>query len=130
MKKFFFNEEGLLELQQTLYALDDVQLRAEVSAMEADFSNWILLHFNLNEGQQTFFKKMDTAILNFLASQSSFAVANRLPVSLDRAQGNVALTGGEEGDKLFEPKSKLQASTDQEGNFQAGGSLVLSVSYS
>ena len=130
MRKFLFDEAGLQELSQALYSMDDAQLALEVAALENNFSGWILQHFQLTAEQYAFFMQLNPQLLKFLTSQCSYAVENRLAIELSKTGGKSSQETGEPGDKLFEPKSKLQAGSDSDGNFKASGSLLLSVTYS
>jgi len=128
MDKPLFNEQGLQKVLQNLYGLDDQALEREVSALEENFRAWIENHFELTPHQQAFFAQMNEKMLRFLKQQCGFAAGNRLPITLQK-EAAAENEADDKGDKLFEPKSKLQAGTDANGKFKAGGSLVIQVTY-
>ena len=129
MDKQLFNEQGLQNLQEHLYGLTDQELENEIFELEQNFSQWVESHFALTTRQQAFFNLMNEKMLRFLKQQCGFAAGNRLPIRLQKTTLTTEGDKDEEGDKLFEPKSSLQASTDAGGNFEAGGSLLLQVTY-
>ena len=129
MEKQLFNEEGLQKLQEHLYGLENQELEREIFELEENFGEWVERHFELSASQQTFFAQMNEKMLRFLKQECGFAASNRLPVTLQKTTAAKRSEKDEEGDKLFEPKSKLQASTDAQGNFEASGNLVLQVTY-
>lgn len=125
MKKFPFNAAGFQAIQQELYQLDDQLLEAEAEQIKHSFVDWVLARFELAQSQVDFFKRLEERYLIFIAEQTSFAVGNRLPVSL--AKEEPPATGDDQG-KIIYTKSSLTASQGPNG-FEAGGDLLFSISY-
>ncbi len=127
MKKYLFTEEGLQELLETLYALSDKKLQLESDLLRKDPIRWIESHFELDDPQKNFLKKLPFEVIDFLGYQGSFALAHRLPIHLLK-EGMKAEGSGDQ-DKLFKPKTQLSIAADQNGNTVSGGELLLEVAY-
>jgi hypothetical protein len=126
MKKFPFNEAGFIALQEELYQLSDDLLTAQAKQIETTFENWVMTNFELSQSQIDFMKNLDQRYLGFMASQTSFAVGNRLPVSL--AKEDPPASTDEQG-KIVYTKSSLTASNAQPTGFVAGGDLLFMITY-
>ncbi|WP_316801452.1 hypothetical protein [Pedobacter frigidisoli] len=126
MIKHFFDEEGVEQTQLALYGLTDAERQEEAAAIRLDLPAWVVRWFELDAQQQAYFNQMNSQMIGFLAEQASFAVANRLPITLIKYS---ARAEGDESDKLFKPTSSLTATADSNGNFEASGSLTIEVSY-
>lgn len=123
MKKHPFTPTGVAELQQDLYALDDAALAAEAAAIAADFVAWMDAHFDFAPGQLAFLQSVNLQVRQLIATQTSFAVGNRLPIILQKPE----LSAKDE--KLIKPKSSLTADADGNGDYVASGELVIEISY-
>ncbi|MES2418418.1 MAG: hypothetical protein V4541_09535 [Bacteroidota bacterium] len=127
MEKQPFTTEGVLALQNWLYNLSNAELEAEVLAMKANFTGWVLTYLLLDETQLAYFDNMSATPMEFLAFQTTFAVANRRPINLMKQapKNNNALFD----DKLFEPESKLAVTSHSNGSYEVSGELNIEVSY-
>lgn len=132
MEKQPFDETGLQSLLLAIYALPDQQLNEESLALKHHPKLWINGHFELDQNQLDFLDQMPAASTNFLADQGSFAIANRLPVTLTKTHlpKTGTPTGGDDQDKFFETKSNLASGTNNLGEPQASGSLNIAITYS
>ncbi|MFN0293479.1 hypothetical protein [Pedobacter helvus] len=132
MEKQPFDETGLQSLLLALYALPDQQLTEESLALKHHPKMWINGHFELDQNQLDFLDQMPAATTNFLADQGSFAIANRLAVTLTKTYlpKTETTTGGDDQDKFFETKSNLASGTNNLGQHQASGTLSIEVTYS
>lgn len=131
MEKQPFDESGLQSLLLALYALPEQQLMEEALALKHHPKMWINGHFQLNQQQLLFLDQMPSSTTNFLADQGSFAVANRLAVTLTKIhlpKTGTSTSSGEQ-DKFFETKSNLTSGTNNLGQPQASGSLSIEITY-
>lgn len=56
---------------------------------------------------------------------ASFAIANKLPIVLEKDDAPISLMGN----KFIRPKSELSSSATESGNFQADGQLTIEIGY-
>ncbi|TCC94194.1 hypothetical protein EZ428_05290 [Pedobacter frigiditerrae] len=126
MRKFTFNEAGFQALQQELYQLNNDMLAAEAYQIKNAFAAWVLSKFELAQSQIDFLNKLNEAYVVFMAEQTSFAVGNRLPVSLAKEE---APANGDDQGKIVYTKSSLTASNAHPSGFAAGGELLFMISY-
>jgi len=85
MNRFPFTQLGFFEFQQYLHLLSDESLQAESEAIQHNFNTWINVHFEIPIQQQSYLESIDEGIIQILALDTSFAVTNRLPISLKEA---------------------------------------------
>ena len=125
MKKFPFTNEGFQAQQTVLYVLPDAQLKLEATQIKKDFKNWMANHFELAQTQLNFLQELDKRALSLIAFETSFAVANRLAISLNKADppadGDI--------DKIIWPKSTLSAKADKNFGYEASGTLEINIAY-
>lgn len=126
MQKFPFTNEGFQQLQNALYALTDAALEIEATAIQSDFNNWMNHHFELASSQVDFLQHLDERAVSFIAFKTSFAVGNRLPISLEKADPPA---DEEEVDKIVWPKSTLSAKAGTNSGFEASGVLTIHIDY-
>lgn len=124
MNKYPFTSTGVFHLQQALYELDDHLLMKEAAKIEENFINWLMYHFILSEDQIYFLASIGSVTLNFMASQTSFAVAYRRPIILKKPSET-----GIRSSKIVRPESSLTASVDARGEVSAGGEFHITISY-
>ena len=127
MTKQPFDETGLQSLLSALYNLTNEELYEEAIALNNHPKLWINGHFELDQRQLDFLDGMPTSTAQFLGEQGSFALLNRLPVTLEKKY--LAKKDGDDQDKFFTTTSHLISGTDNLGQAQAGGSLELTVTY-
>ena len=82
-------------------------------------------HFELVESQINFLQNLDERAVSFIAFETSFAVANRLAISLNKADPPT----DEEIDKIIWPKSSLSAKAGTNFEFDAIGMLEINIAY-
>jgi len=100
MQKLNFNNAGLQQLLQQLYALPDPLLQQEALAIQNDFSEWLKVHFLFSNSQEADLDEIDPVYLEDSASQMAHFVQNRLAVSLYQQHPPLAAKGQDRG-KLY-----------------------------
>lgn len=125
MQKKPFTQAGFESLQAELYALDDALLQLEADAIVLNFRGWMAKHFELTLAQMTFMNQIDQRCIYFLEIQTSFAVNNRLPISLAKGEP----PGDEESGKVIKPKSSFTVTADNDGNMVVEGDLHIQIYY-
>lgn len=124
MHKQPFTQAGFLALQAQLYQLNDTLLQLEADAIALNFEHWFFNHLDVSLNQLSFLNEISQKALSFIAKQTSFAVANRLPVSL--------LKDEEEGDKtgkVIKTKSSFTVTAGSDGQMVVEGELLLQIYY-
>lgn len=132
MNKYPFTQQGFIDLQSELYQLADAALAQEATNLLSNFKDWVSNHFELSPAQLNDLNGINQETSHFFAYSGSFAVRNRRPLYLEKTPkdpNQQNRNSGEEQGKLIEPKSKLTASSDSEGNFIAGGDFTTTISY-
>jgi len=84
MIKCLFTNENFVKLQGDLYKLSDEALRTEAELIQHDFLAWMSVRFNFSEGQIEYLAAIKHGEKKLLAFDISFAVENRLPMSLNK----------------------------------------------
>lgn len=125
MQKKPFTQAGFESLQVELYALDDALLQLEADAIVLNFKGWMYKHFDLTLSQMNFMDQVDQRCIYFLETQTSFAVNNRLPISLAKGEP----TNGEETGKVIKPKSSFTVTAGNNGNMVVEGDLHIQIYY-
>lgn len=126
MEKFPFTATGFTQLQEQLYLLPDAQLEAEAAQIQHNFDDWMASHFELSAAQLLFLSAIDNRLHALLAAQTSFAVGNRLPILLLKA--NPVAEGDEQG-KIIWPKSTLTAIWGPNTTYMPSGILEIHIDY-
>ncbi len=129
MEKQNFDETGLQNLLDELYALPNHELAEHAYALRNQPKLWINGHFNLDTDQLDFLQEMPNPAADFLGLQGGFAIENRLPITLTKTHLPQSQSGEPKQDKLFKPTSNLSFQTDSNGTATAGGTLVLEITY-
>lgn len=130
MEKQPFTPAGVAAVQQWLSSLPDAELNAEVLKMETGFEQWVLAHFELNEAQHHFFDKMSHTAQKNLKYLVILAVQYRRSVTLTQQYVKSNVESDEpDADKLFKPKSSLAVTSNNDGDYEVGGSLEIEVTY-
>ncbi|RZK51249.1 MAG: hypothetical protein EOO91_21100 [Pedobacter sp.] len=125
MKKFTFNNEGFQALQSELHQLSDEDLAKEALQIEANFTQWVGTNFYLDESQLSYLGAIDPRAQRLLAFNTGFAIANRLPISLNKMENATE----EEQGKIIWPKSSLTATSGGRDGFTASGELEINIRY-
>lgn len=126
MEKFPFTTAGFNALQQQLYALTDQALLVESEHIKNNFTVWMAAHFSLSEKQLLFLNAIDERAKSLISFETSFAVGNRLPVLLQKAEPPAE---GEEQGKIIWPKSTLSAAWGTQTPYQPSGTLTIHIDY-
>ncbi|TKC10661.1 hypothetical protein FA048_10820 [Pedobacter polaris] len=125
MKKFPFNHAGFQSLQQELYLLSDEVLINEAAQIEINFDQWMNEHFTLSEQQFRYLKTIDPRVKKLLTIYTSFAIGNRLSISLNKAEPS----SDDDQGKIIWPKSTLTACYNSNNSYVVSGSLEINISY-
>lgn len=126
MEKFPFTATGFIRLQEQLYLLTASQLEAEAAQIQHDFDDWMATHFELSAQQLRFLTAIDSRLHALLAAQTSFAVGNRLPILLLKADPPAE---GDEQGKIIWPKSTLTAIGGINTPYMPSGMLEIHIDY-
>lgn len=124
--KYPFTNAGFIDLQIQLYAMTDVELKAEAQIIQSDFINWMENNFDLSNKQVFFLENLDTRVTQLVSFLTSFAVENRRPISLHKE--DPPPDDNDQG-KILKPKSTLSASAGLREPFNATGQLEIHVQY-
>jgi len=122
MEKFPFTPQGVQDLLTQLYALTDPQLELEAASLQADLPAWLRAKFDLTTHQETYLDNLGATFINFSATRSSFALANRLPIELIVPE---AARGQQEQEKIIKSSDK----TSLDSNDEPSGSLTFEVEF-
>lgn len=130
MEKVNFNNAGLQQLLQQLYALPNAALSEEAAFIQNDFKLWLTLHFNFSAAQLTYLEQMNNNFTQIIANDCNYFVANRLPINLNEPLLNLNTNFREEDrGKLFRSsKTTANSYSAQMGNNQVE-TLNLSIEY-
>lgn|GEM_PF-758245 len=77
-----FSPEGVAAKIEDLYALSDPALIAEANEAKANFTDWIIANFLLNQDQEGYLMSMDTAWLDASSEKFHDALIGRRPIEL------------------------------------------------
>lgn len=126
MQKQPFTQAGFLALQTELYLLNDTLLQLEADEIALNFKGWMNDHFELGASQTEFMNQLNPKAVSFLSSQTSFAVANRLPISLAKEDEG---DDDDKSGKVIKPKSNFTVTAAASGNMVAEGDLLIQIYY-
>ena len=121
MTKAPFTPAGVQQKLSELYALADSDLATQANLLQSDFRQWVKDNFTLDSAQSTYLDGMDDRWIKQAASQSAFAVQNRLPINLTTEPPQPA-------SKLVRTTSHLIAENGPNG-FVPSGSLTFEILY-
>ena len=124
MHKQPFTQAGFRALQAQLYQLNDTLLQLEADAIVLNFEHWFFNHLDVSLNQLSFLNEINPKALSFIAKQTSFAIANRLPVSLSKDEEEDDKTG-----KVIKPKSSFTVTAGSDGQMVVEGELLLQIYY-
>ncbi len=124
--KYPFTNAGFIALQQQLYQLDDQSLSAEANLIQTNFGQWLFSNFELSPNQQSFFSQLNASAVALYGSETAFAVANRLMVTLDKDEKD---KDKDEQGKIIWSTSSLSAKAGI-NSFEPSGTLTFYIRYS
>lgn len=125
MIKFPFDNAGFVALQTQCYQLTDEALRLEAEKISTDFDLWMADNFELTARQLAYLLAIDARAKSLLAFDTSFAIGNRLPISL-HVEGE---PNGDDQGKIIWPKSSFTAHSGGSIGYEAGGTLQINIRY-
>lgn len=125
MKKLPFTCKGFQDLQDQLYLQSDDALMQEAKKIQDDFTSWMDEHFELRQTQLLYLISIDKRVLMLIAFETSFAIANRLPIRLNKGE---AFNDEQQG-KIIWPKSTIVAFSGDKGQYFAKGALEINIEY-
>lgn len=126
MHKQPFTPAGFRALQVQLYQLDDTLLQLEADAIAQHFEQWFFNHFDVSLNQLAFLNEIEPKALSFTAQQTSFAVANRLPVILEKEPEEEV---EDKTGKVIKPQSRFTVTAGSDGNMVVEGELLIQIYY-
>jgi hypothetical protein len=127
MEKFPFSNVGFQNLQKQLYKLSDALLEIQSDFILINFKKWMTDSFILSDAQIAFIDSQDEKMIKFLASQSSIAISNRLPITLVKPTVNIQKQ--QLDSKLIRPESNFRTLFNDHGKIEIYGSLTIHISY-
>jgi len=125
MNKQPLTPAGFQALQTELYALSESELHEQSILIKYDFKNWIVAHFILEPSQVDFLNALPTSCITFLADSTSVAVANKLPIYLEKQDNPITPMGN----KFIRPKDELEGTASSDGSFTVDGQLTIEIGY-
>lgn len=126
MQKQPFTQAGFMALQTELYQLNDTLLQLEADEIAFNFKGWMNHHFELSSSQSEFMNQLNPKAVSFLSRQTSFAVANRLAITLAKKDEG---DDDDKSGKVIKPKSTFTVTADASGNMVAEGELLIQIYY-
>ena len=124
MSKYPFSPSGFINVQSELYDLTASELVFKLTSISCSIIDWIKGNFVLEARQITHLDQINPQVIDFITSQTLFAVKNRLPIYLDRTGKRDCNDQG----KLIKPTSNLTAISEN-GNFLPGGEFIIEINY-
>jgi hypothetical protein len=110
-------------LQNSLYQLNDEVLKIESDRIQHDFTTWLRNYFALTKNQLAFLDALDEKSKKLLSFDISFAVENRLPISLNKPSNSKE----DSAKKIICPKN-TSAKSGLIG-YQTDGILQININY-
>jgi hypothetical protein len=127
MEKFPFSNVGFQNLQEQLYRLSDSLLEIQANFILMNFKKWMTESFILSNEQIAFIESQDEKMIKFLASQTSIAISNRLPITLVKPAVNNRKQ--QLDSKLIRPESNFRTLFNDDGKTEIYGNLTIHISY-
>lgn len=125
MRKQPFTNAGFAAMQKELYSLNDEALAVYVDQIKLSFKAFIQNNFELTVSQFEFLNGLDLSLVSFLKSQTSFALSNRLTISLDKEPND----DDDKTGKVIKPKSSFTLTANTDGHVVATGDLIIQIYY-
>lgn len=117
-----FTSTGVQAKTTELYALSAGDLATQVNLINTDFSSWISDNFTLSTAQQTYLDNMSTQFLNYAATLTAFAVANKLDIGF-------SFSGEPTGFKLVHLSNDLMVTNSSTDTFSVTGGITYEIEY-
>ena len=128
VNSFPLTASGINDVMKELQELPRFELLAEAANLAADFKGWMTVHFQLNAKQLVFLNAIDEATTSLTAQACSFALANGLPIYLEK--GVKAIIAEEEPQKkIIRTVSNLHSNSASNGESAVGGYVTIQINY-
>jgi hypothetical protein len=125
---FPLTASGINDVMKELQEMPRFELLAEAANLAADFKGWMAAHFQLNAKQLVFLNAIDEATTNLTAQACSFALANGLPIYLEKGpKANIAEE--EPQKKIIRTVSNLHSNSTSNGESAVGGYVTIQINY-
>lgn len=123
-----FTAQGIADVMTELHGLPEFELQAAAGTLLANFKGWMAQTFDLNAKQVDFLNKIDETTTSLISNACSFALANRLPIYLEK--GVKAIIEEEKPQlKIIRAISNLTSNSSSDGRCSAGGYVTIQISY-
>jgi len=128
VNSFPLTASGINDVMKELQEMPRFELLAEAANLAADFKGWMAEHFQLNAKQLVFLNAIDEATTTLTAQACSFALANGLPIYLEK--GVKAIIAEEEPQKkIIRTVSNLHSNSASNGESAVGGFVTIQINY-
>ena len=127
MKKFDLTPAGVQALLSELYQLPDAELQEKANAFAVDLKGQVAYYFILLPEQVAFLLAIDAQTTAFMASSVAIAVANRLPIRLEKPAQTTKRP--DPPAKVIETTPKITAGYGSDGEVIAEGEVVIVIRY-
>ena len=128
VNNYALDASGINEVMKDLQAIPQFELQAEAAELNSNFKGWMVEHFELSAKQLTFLNGIDETTTTLTAQACSFALANGLPIYLEK--GSKAVVAQDKGQmKIIRAISNLNAGSGSDGSVSVGGYVTIQISY-
>ena len=128
VNSFPLTASGINDVMKELQEMPRFELLAEAANLAANFKGWMAEHFQLNAKQLVFLNAIDEATTTLTAQACSFALANGLPIYLEK--GVKAIIAEEEPQKkIIRTVSNLHSNSASNGESAVGGYVTIQINY-
>ena len=123
-----FTAQGVTDVTTELHGRSAFELLAAAAKVAANFKGFMAETFDLNTKQVEFLNGIDETTTSLIASACSFAIANSLPIYLEK--GVKAIIEEEKPQlKIIRAISNLTSNSSSDGRCSAGGYVTIQISY-
>jgi len=119
---------GITKLMNELQRMPQFELEAEANKLHTNFKSWMTSNFELNAKQNNFLNRIDETTTNLIAHACSFALANKLPIYLEKGE-KTNVHEEKPQLKIIRAISNLTANSSSNGRAAAGGYVTIQISY-
>ncbi len=126
---YAFTQTGVDALLQEIYDLPKFERNAEAEFMLSNFQDWMAAHFELKPSQLNFLKNLNAETLSLTAAACSFALANQLPIYLEKQAKITPDPEPEPPFKTLRTSSNLKSNSANDGSWSVSGYVTVSIGY-
>jgi hypothetical protein len=119
---------GINDVMKEIQELPEFELQAEAAQLAKNFKGWMAERFDLSAKQLVFLHGIDAATTTLTAQACSFALANRLPIYLEKGPKNV-IEEEKPQMKIIRAMSNLSSNSGSDGKFSVGGYVTIQINY-